>query len=101
MSDTFHVRIGHFVPGAPALDILVDGHPVLTDREYGDMNEYTEHRADEYTVSVTETGSDAPLVEESVTFDAGVHYTLLLIGSPEAVALHLLADGGEQNRNRS
>lgn len=93
MTDSFHVRVGNVVPGSPPLDVLVDGYPVLAGVEFGDVNDYTEHRADEYAVGVRPAGGDGALHEASVAFEAGRHYTLLLVGTPDDVSLRLLEDG--------
>lgn len=94
MSDTFHVRLGHLVPNAPPVDFLVDGYPVLSDRAFGTVNDYTEHEADEYDVGVSEHGEDERLFEEPVDLEAGLHYTLLLVGTLEEPSMLVLEDGG-------
>ena len=96
MTDTFHVRIGNTIPDSTALDVLVDGYPVLTDVDFGDVNDYTEHGADEYAVGVRPSGGEDSLVEESVEFEADSYYTLLLVGTPEDISLRLLEDGPRQ-----
>lgn len=93
MSDTFHVRLGNLVPNAPPVDFLVDGYPVLTDRAFGQVNDYTTHEAAEYAVGIAEHGDDEPLFEEPVTFEAGVHYTLLLVGTMDDLGMLVLEDG--------
>lgn len=93
MPDTFHVRLGSLVPNAPPLDFLVDGYPVLTDRAFGEVNDYTEHAADEYDIGVTQHGDDELRFEEPVAFEAGVHYTLLLVGTIDELSLLVLEDG--------
>ena len=89
----FHVRIGHFVPDAPTVDFLVDGYPVLTDRDFGEINDYTEHEAADYHVSVQQVDDETTVVEEPVGFEAGQFYTLLLVGTMAAPELRLLRDG--------
>ena len=93
MADTFHVRLGNLVPDSPPVDFLVDGYPVLSDRAFGSINDYTEHAADEYDVGVREHGTETVLFEEPVAFAAGVHYTLLFVGTPEAPSMLVLEDG--------
>ncbi|MFB6103598.1 MAG: DUF4397 domain-containing protein [Halobacteriaceae archaeon] len=92
-AETFNVRIGHFIPDAPHLDFLVDGHPVLTDRGYGDLPPYSEHRADEYEVTVQDTDSGEQLVRTSITFEPDTYHTLLVVGTVTDPGPHLLTDG--------
>jgi hypothetical protein len=94
VTDTFHVRLGNLVPNAPPVDFLVDGYPVLSDRAFGQVNDYTEHEADEYDIGVSEHGDDERLFEEPVVFEAGVHYTLLLVGKLDDLGMIVLKDGG-------
>ena len=93
MADTFHVRLGNLVPGSPPVDFLVDGYPVLADRPFGAVNDYTEHAADEYDVGVREHDTEAVLLEEPVAFEAGTSYTVLLVGTLEAPSMLVLEDG--------
>ena len=93
MTDTFHVRLGHLVPDAPPVDFLVDGYPVLSDRAFGQVNDYTEHAADEYDVGVCEHGAEDVLFEEPVTFEAGEYYTLLFVGTADEPSMLVLEDG--------
>jgi hypothetical protein len=93
MTDTFHVRLGNLVPNAPPVDFLVDGYPVLSDRAFGQVNDYTTHEAAEYVVGVAEHGADEPAFEEPVAFEAGVHYTVLLVGTWDELGMLVLEDG--------
>lgn len=91
--DTFWVRIGHFVPNGPTVDFLVDGYPVLSEREYGDIPDYTEHKADEYEVSVQTSESAETIVSNSIRFDPGEFHTLLFVGTKVNPEFRLLTDG--------
>lgn len=93
MSEPFHVRLGHLVPDAPAVDFLVDGHPVLTGRAFGQVNDYKSHDAAEYDLAVREHGTDEVLFEAPVPFEPGERYTVLWVGTPEAPSLLVLEDG--------
>ncbi|WP_158055539.1 DUF4397 domain-containing protein [Halorussus halophilus] len=92
-SETFGVRIGHFVPGAPTVDFLVDGNPVLTERTFGDINDYTEHDAAEYELSVRRTDGEETIVTTPIDFESGAYYTVLLVGTAVEPKLRLLKDG--------
>lgn len=92
-TETFDVRIGHFVPDAPPVDFLVDGHPVLTDRSFGDVPDYTKHRAAEYEVSVRRTDDESSILEDAIGFEPGAFHTLLFVGTLDDPEFRLLTDG--------
>jgi|GEM_PF-5256038 len=91
--DTFRVRIAHLVPDGPTVDFLVDGTPVLSGREYGDIPAYTAHQAGEYEVSVRPVASEDPLLRERIRFDPGAAYTVLFVGTATHPEFRLLTDG--------
>lgn len=92
MTGQFGVRIGNFSPDAPPVDVYVDGYPVLTDVAFGDLNDYTHHRADRYDVAVKPSGEEATLLETSITFEPGRNYTLLFVGPVAELESRLLVD---------
>lgn len=93
MTDSFRVRIGNLLHDGPAIDVLVDGYPVLTGRAPGTVNDYTVHRADTYDVAVRPAGSDDTLFEAPVTFEPDAFHTLVFYGTEGDVRHVLLEDG--------
>jgi hypothetical protein len=74
------VRVAHFSPDAPNVDILVDGEQVLADVAYGDVSPYLELEPGTYTVTIA--AADDP---ETVAFEGEVDveeafYTVAAIG---------------------
>lgn len=74
------VRIAHFSPDAPNVDVLVDGEQVLADVSYGTISPYLELDPGTYTVAIT--AADDP---ETVAFEGEVdvgegRYTVAAIG---------------------
>lgn len=74
----------------------MDGYPVLPRRDFGSINDHTEHGPTEYGDGVAEHGDEDPFFEEPVDFRAVVYFTLLLEGSMDAEALLVLDDGIEE-----
>jgi hypothetical protein len=81
------LRVAHFSPDAPAVDILVDGARVVTNLSFQEVSGYLSVPAGSYSVGVAPTGG-APIATFDVTLEAGKVYT--------AWANGLLAGSGAQ-----
>ncbi|RQG92256.1 DUF4397 domain-containing protein [Natrarchaeobius chitinivorans] len=74
------VRVAHFSPDAPNVDVYVDDQQVLSDVAYGDVSPYLEVAPGTYTVTITAAGDpETVALEEEVTVDAA-YYTAAAIG---------------------
>ena len=96
-SESATITVVHAVPGEggfPA-DIYLNGEAVLDSMVFEAVSEPVEVPAGEVGVRIFETGADpataAPLIDQSVTLDAGVDYTAVaqLIDGAPAVALYV------------
>ncbi|MFC6716800.1 DUF4397 domain-containing protein [Natrialbaceae archaeon GCM10025810] len=77
------IRVGHFSPDAPAVDVYVDGQAVLTDVQYGDLSPYLDIVPDTYSLTITEAGDEEAVVyENSIVVDEG-YYTAAAVGELE------------------
>lgn len=74
------VRIAHLSPDAPAVDVLVDGEPVLEGAEYGDVGDYTNLSAGEHDVTIQTSEDESVVFEGNVTVEADTQYTVAAIG---------------------
>ncbi|WP_345782515.1 DUF4397 domain-containing protein [Halostagnicola sp. A-GB9-2] len=90
------VRVAHFSPDAPAVDIYLDGEQVLESVGYNDVTPYLEIEPGTAAVTITAAG-DA----EAVVFEDDVHfgqafYTVAAIGELEADTFSplILTDAG-------
>nr|WP_255192933.1 DUF4397 domain-containing protein [Natronobeatus ordinarius] len=90
------VRVGHFSPDAPNVDVYVDGEQVLADLAYDEVSDYLEIDPGTYTVEVTAAGDP-----ETVAFEGDVElgqafYTIAAIGELEAGTFEplVLVDAG-------
>lgn len=59
------VRVAHFSPDAPDVDVYVDGTQVLADVSYGTVSEYLEIAPGTYTVQITPSEEDESEENES------------------------------------
>jgi hypothetical protein len=76
------VRVIHASPGAPEVDVLVDGQPQLAGLEYGTVSQYATLTAEEHRVQVVPTGqtADAAVVDETIDAAPGQAYLLAVYG---------------------
>ncbi|USZ68419.1 DUF4397 domain-containing protein [Halorussus salilacus] len=74
------VRIAHLSPDAPAVDVLVDGEPVLEGAEYGDVGDYTNLSAGEHDVTIQTSENESVVFEGNVTVESDTQYTVAAIG---------------------
>ncbi|SEQ71395.1 DUF4397 domain-containing protein [Natrinema salaciae] len=90
------VRVAHFSPDAPNVDVYVDDEQVLADVAYGDVSPYLELEPGTYTVTITAAGDPNTVAfEGDVTFGAAF-YTVAAIGELEADTFQpaVLVDAG-------
>ncbi|AFZ72716.1 DUF4397 domain-containing protein [Natronobacterium gregoryi] len=82
--DAAFVRVAHFSPDAPNVDIFVDGAPVLRDVAYSDISPYLELEPGTYTVAITAAGDPDTVVFEDEVAAEAAFYTIAAIGELEA-----------------
>ncbi len=71
------VRFVHVVPGAPAVDVYVNGSLAINNLEYGSATDYVNVPAGDHTVTVTAAGSSDALWEQPFTAAADASTTLI------------------------
>ncbi|AGB39574.1 DUF4397 domain-containing protein [Natronococcus occultus] len=89
------VRVAHFSPDAPSVDVLVDDEQVLADVPYGDVSPYLELDPGAYTVAITAAGDPETVVFEDEVEVAEGFATVAAIGELEAETFRpeILTDG--------
>ncbi|SFC28715.1 protein of unknown function [Halobiforma haloterrestris] len=90
------VRVAHFSPDAPNVDVYVEGDRVLADVAYGDVSPYLEIAPGTYQVTITAAGDpDTVAFDDQVTFGSAI-YTVAAIGELEAGTFRpkVLVDAG-------
>ena len=89
MPEQANVRIGHFSPDAPNVDVYVGGgDPVLTDVPFGAVSDYLELAPDTYPVQITAAGDPEAVVFDQDLEVCAADYTV-------AAAGELAEDGAE------
>jgi Domain of unknown function (DUF4397) len=73
------IRIVHASPGAPNVDVLVDGQAVVKDLAFGAVTDYLAIPGGDHKVQVVPTGqgADAALIDTDLNVDAGKAYVFL------------------------
>ncbi|GAB3021615.1 DUF4397 domain-containing protein [Natronobiforma cellulositropha] len=90
------VRVAHFAPDAPNVDVYVDDDQVLADVPYDDVSPYLELEPGTYTITITAAGDpDTVAFEDEVSFGRAF-YTVAAIGELEADTFRplVLTDAG-------
>jgi len=90
------VRVGHFSPDAPAVDVYANGDAILTEVPFGVLSEYLEVPAGTYSIAVVAAGADpadgAVIGPVDLDFAAGTMTTVAATNVLEAIEAQVLAD---------
>jgi hypothetical protein len=86
------VRVLHAIPGAPPVDVYVNGARAVNGLVFGDVTEYLPLLEDSYAISVTASGSTTPIITESVALIGSADYTVAAV-NPGPVGLARQASG--------
>lgn len=92
-----NVRVGHFSPDAPAVDIYANGAILagLEGVEFGTLSDYIEVPADTYSIAVVVAGedpADATVIGADLPFEAGSRTTIAATGFVADIAPVVLDD---------
>jgi hypothetical protein len=76
------LRVVHASPGAPEVDVLLDGQILLQGLAYGTVTNYASITPQEHRLQVVPTGqtADAAVVDETITAVPGQAYLLAVFG---------------------
>jgi hypothetical protein len=95
-SDTAKVRVGHFSPDAPAVDVYANGGAILEDVPFGVLSEYLEVPGGIYTIEVVAAGADpadgAVIGPVDLEFLAGTATTVAATNALASIEAQVLAD---------
>jgi len=86
VSEAAQVRVAHFSPDAPAVDVYVDGEVAVESLEYPTVTAFLELEPGVYSIAVAPTGTsvdDAVIGPTNVQFEAQSIQTIAAVGSAE------------------
>ena len=90
------VRVGHFSPDAPAVDVYANGGAILEDVPFGVLSEYLEVPGGTYTIEVVAAGADpadgAVIGPVDLDFAAGTMTTVAATNELANIEAQVLAD---------
>lgn len=78
---TSWLRVAHFGPDAPAVDVHLDNETVATNASFGDVTSYLAFHAGTYNVSITAAGDNTTVLhEQNVTLEPRAVLTVAASG---------------------
>ena len=89
------IRVAHFSPDAPSIDVYVDGKKKLTNVPYQAVSDYLALPAGNHTFDIRAAGSPATgaaVVTASQSLVAGKNYTVAAIGALSAISGKVFED---------
>ena len=94
--ETAKVRVGHFSPDAPAVDVYANGGAILTDVPFGVLSDYLEVPGGMYTIEVVAAGADpadgAVIGPVDLDFAAGTMTTVAATNALANIEAQVLVD---------
>ena len=90
------IRVGHFSPDAPDVDVYVDGDRVIEGLAYHEVTPYLEVPPGTYTVTITAAGDPETVAFEGDLWIGRAFYTIAAIGElgEGTFRPHVLVDAG-------
>ncbi|GCE26909.1 cell wall anchor [Dictyobacter alpinus] len=84
-ADNAFVRVVHASPAAGTVDVFVDGNKLLPNFTFGTVTDYVSVPAGAHKIQVAPAGkgADAAVINETVSVNAGVPYTVAAIGTKD------------------
>ena len=95
-AETAKVRVGHFSPDAPAVDVYANDSAILTEVPFGVISDYLEVPAGTYSIAVVAAGADpaegAVIGPVDLEFAPGTMTTVAATNALESIEAQVLAD---------
>ncbi|WP_227774164.1 DUF4397 domain-containing protein [Haladaptatus pallidirubidus] len=90
-------RIVHAVPGAPNVDVFVDGNRALQNVAYKDVSDYLELEPGQHTLQVAPAGEgqENAIIEQQATLEPNRDYTIAAGGTQDSPEAFLFMDVSE------
>lgn len=90
-SETFFLRVGHFVMDAPAVDVFANDERIIEQLPFLELTDWIELPAGNYELRLVVSNSEDEMAENSIALEAttGSRATLIATGSADAETLSL------------
>ncbi len=95
------IRIGHYSPDAPAVNILVDGDSVLQNVSFGEISDYLSIESGTHEIDVVPAAGGDSVIDATLDLEADTDYTVLAIGDLASVRPLVLVDENESVEDRT
>ncbi|GCE03931.1 DUF4397 domain-containing protein [Dictyobacter aurantiacus] len=84
-ADNAYVRVVHASPAAGTVDVFVDGNKLLPNFTFGTVTDYVAVPAGSHKIQVAPAGkgADAAVINQSVSVQSGMAYTVAAIGTKD------------------
>jgi hypothetical protein len=86
------VRVMHASPDAPAVDILLDGHVVVSNLSYKDASGFLQIEAGIHNIKVNVAGTSATVIDEDVNLAQGSISTVIAVNFLSQIDTLILPD---------
>jgi hypothetical protein len=87
------VRVAHLAPGAPPVDVALDGQVILRSLAFGEVSGYTSISAGTRRARITPAGAREPaVIEAPLSVESGRAYTVVATGELPSLALVVVSD---------
>jgi len=74
------IRVVNASPDAPALNVLVDGQPLVEGITFGSASEYAAVSPGDHQIQVVPADGGAPIIDQTATFDGWTSNILAVVG---------------------
>jgi hypothetical protein len=86
------VRVAHFSPDAPNVDVYVDGNLALSNVPYTAVSDYLSIRPGRHTFAITPAGSSTVVLQASATLEPGRAYTVAATDTLSSIDATIYSD---------
>ncbi len=86
------LRIGHFSPDAPAVNIFVDDELLFENVSFGTIGEFMDIEMGSYDLKIVPASGDDAVIETTLDLDAEMSYTVLAINTLAELETLVLTD---------
>ncbi len=95
------VRIGHYSPDAPAVNVLVDGDSILQDVSFGEISDYLSIESGTHEIDIVPATGGESVIDATLDLEADTDYTVLAIDELASIRPLVLVDENRSVEDRT